>query len=262
MPLVSLKNVTKIYANGVTALQSLTRDFEAGSFTVVIGPSGAGKSTLLRTINGLETPSAGEVHVDGQPVTHRDLRSIRAKIGMVFQEFNLVDRLNVMTNVLAGRLAHRHWSWSLGYLFSKSDYEMAHQALDRVGLVDKAWSRADQLSGGQRQRVGIARAICQQPRLILADEPVASLDPGSAVEVMDLLAGICREDGIAVVANLHQLDLTKRYADRVIALRAGRVIYDGKVINMDDATFKEIYESNKDTHGKRHEHTDLVLAHA
>ncbi|HET19598.1 MAG TPA: phosphonate ABC transporter ATP-binding protein, partial [Chromatiales bacterium] len=214
---------------------------EPGRFTVILGPSGAGKSTLLRMMNGLETPTEGLVKVHDVPLIPRNLRRVRRKVGMVFQQFNLVGRLNVMTNVLTGRLAYRSWLGSMLHLFRKEDFDIAHEALARVGLTDKAWVRADQLSGGQQQRVGIARALAQKPSVILADEPVASLDPVTSEEVLDLLRAICRNDGIAVVANLHQVEYTRRYADRVIGINAGKVVFDGPPDALDDAVIEILY---------------------
>lgn len=244
MAQIIIKDITKVYANGFEALKGVSAEIEAGSFTVILGPSGAGKSTLLRTINGLETLTSGVVLVDGQAVTKTTLREIRSHVGMVFQHFNLVDRLSVMTNVLTGRLSHRSWLGSLLYLFQRGDMDIAHDALIRVGLTDKAWNRADRLSGGQQQRVGIARALAQQPRVILADEPVASLDPVTSEEIMGLLREICTRDGITVVVNLHQVELARRFADRVIGLNDGVVVYDGAASGLDRATLSRIYRRN------------------
>lgn len=226
MSLIQIEQVSKRYSNNFLALHPTTLTIDPCCFTVILGPSGAGKSTLLRTINGLEQPSTGKITVDGRQLTTANIQRSRAKIGMVFQQFNLVGRLNVMTNVLTGCLYHRPWYTSLLYLFTKKDYELAHWALDRVGLTDKAWERADKLSGGQQQRVGIARALAQRPQVILADEPVASLDPVTSEEIMELLLEICRNEQIAVVASLHQVNLAMRYADRIIGLNQGQVVFD------------------------------------
>lgn len=227
MSLIQLDQVSKTYENGVVALQSTTLSLEAGTFNVILGPSGAGKSTLLRMINGLETPTTGQVSIQGQRLTTNNLRRMRSRIGMVFQQFNLVGRLNVLTNVLTGCLYHLPWWLSMLYLFRPKDLEVARWALLRVGLTEKAWERSDQLSGGQQQRVGVARALAQQPQVILADEPVASLDLISSEVIMDLLREICRQDGITIVASLHQVSLAARYADRVIGLNQGQVVFDG-----------------------------------
>jgi len=259
MAQIIIKDIGKRYANGFEALKGVSAEIAAGSFTVILGPSGAGKSTLLRTINGLETPTAGSITVGSQVVSKDNLRQIRSQVGMVFQHFNLVDRLSVMTNVLTGRLSHRSWLGSLLYLFRRCDIDVAHDALIRVGLTDKAWNRADKLSGGQQQRVGIARALAQQPRVILADEPVASLDPVASEEIMGLLREICTRDGITVVVNLHQVELAKRFADRVIGLNDGLVVYDGPASGLDRATLSKIYNRNGD---QVDEQLETMLAYA
>ncbi|MDD4979477.1 MAG: phosphonate ABC transporter ATP-binding protein [Gallionella sp.] len=259
MSQIIIKDVAKRYANGFNALKGVSAEIPAGSFTVILGPSGAGKSTLLRTINGLETPTSGSVQIGQQTVTHTNLREVRSQVGMVFQHFNLVDRLSVMANVLTGRLSHRSWLGSLFYLFQRGDMDIAHEALIRVGLTDKAWNRADRLSGGQQQRVGIARALAQQPRVILADEPVASLDPVTSEEIMGLLREICTRDGITVVVNLHQVELAKRFADRVIGLNDGFVVYDGPASGLDRATLSRIYNRNGD---QIDEQLETMLAYA
>jgi phosphonate transport system ATP-binding protein len=242
MARIELSQVSKRYANGFLALHPTSLVIEPGEFVTIMGPSGAGKSTLIRTINGLEPVSAGKVQVGGQPLTARSARAIRARVGMVFQQFNLVERLSVMTNVLTGRLAYRTWVGSVFYLFRREDLDIAHEALARVGLTAKAWERADKLSGGQQQRVGIARALAQRPHVILADEPVASLDPVTAEEIMVLLKEINRSDGITVVVNLHQVDFIQRYADRVIGMNAGRVVFDGSPNKLDNETLAAIYQ--------------------
>jgi phosphonate transport system ATP-binding protein len=182
------------------------------------------------------------VTVDGIRLRANTLRRIRSRVGMVFQQFNLVGRLSVVTNVLTGRLAQRSTVASLFHLFRREDLEIAHSVLERVGLVEKAWERADRLSGGQQQRVGAARALAQQPRLILADEPVASLDPVTAIEIMDLLQDINRRDGITLVVSLHQVDLVRRYAGRVLGLHSGRLVYDGPASGLTEALLRDIYQ--------------------
>lgn len=260
MASIKLSGVHKHYGNKVHALKGVDLDIPPGQFLVILGPSGAGKSTLIRLLNGLETPSEGQVVIDGTELTKRNLRSVRAKVGMVFQQFNLVDRLNVMTNVLSGRLGKRNWFTSSFFLFPRSDLNLAHRSLARVGLVEKAWVRADQLSGGQQQRVGIARALAQEPALILADEPVASLDPITSTEIMGLLRDICDEQGISVVANLHQLDYARDYAHRIIGLNNGRIVFDGPPEQLDSDAEARIYGRSASTRKEtRHE---LVLAHA
>ncbi len=254
-----LRAVRKRYANGFEALKGVDLDIAAGSFVVVLGPSGAGKSTLLRTLNGLERIDGGAIECDGTVLSAHTLRAIRSRSGMIFQQFNLVGRLSVMTNVLTGRLSRRSWLGSVFGLFRGEDMEIARRVLHRVGLLDKAWQRADRLSGGQQQRVGIARALAQQPRVILADEPVASLDPLSSAEVMNLLAEINRDDGITVVVNLHQVELARRYADRVIGLNAGRVVYDGPPEGLDRDTLTRIYRREEIDHDPQ---LEAVLAYA
>lgn len=239
-----VKNLSKIYEGGVQALYDVSFEVPKGQFLAVIGLSGSGKSTLLRCINRLIEPTAGKIIWDGVDITaatQDEMRYIRRKIGMVFQHFNLVLRSKVITNVLAGRLGYVNPAWSLINRFSKEDIQMAMKQLERVGIADKANHRADELSGGQQQRVGIARAMMQQPEMILADEPVASLDPVLAHSIMQYLENINKEDGVTVLCSLHFLDLVHRYADRVIALNEGRLVFDGLPEEIDDQKFKEIY---------------------
>lgn len=243
-PILRVENVTKVYANGVRALQDVSFDVPKGQFVAVIGLSGSGKSTMLRCINRLIDPTSGRIVFDGRDVTaanDAELRRIRRRIGMVFQHFNLVHRSPVLTNVLAGRLGYVNPVWSLFNRFSKEDIEKAHKQLERVGLADKANNRADALSGGQQQRVGIARALMQDPAMILADEPVASLDPVLAHSIMQHLEQINKQDGVTVLCSLHFLDLVHRYADRVVALNQGRLMFDGMPKDIDDVKFKDIY---------------------
>ncbi len=239
-----VKNLSKIYEGGVQALYDVSFEVPKGQFLAVIGLSGSGKSTLLRCINRLIEPTAGKIIWDGVDITaatQDEMRYIRRKIGMVFQHFNLVLRSKVITNVLAGRLGYVNPAWSLINRFSKEDIQMAMKQLERVGIADKANHRADELSGGQQQRVGIARAMMQQPEMILADEPVASLDPVLAHSIMQYLENINKEDGVTVLCSLHFLDLVHRYADRVIALNEGRLVFDGLPEEINDQKFKEIY---------------------
>lgn len=243
-PILRVEKLTKVYANRVQALNNVTFEAPRGQFVAVIGLSGSGKSTLLRCINRLIEPTSGRVLLDGRDVTaanDAELRRARRRIGMVFQNFNLVHRSTVLTNVLAGRLGYVNPAWSLINRFPKADVEKAHRQLERVGLGDKANNRADALSGGQQQRVGIARALMQDPDIILADEPVASLDPVLAHSIMQYLEQINREDGVTVLCSLHFLDLVHRYADRVIALNQGELKFDGPPQEIDDAKFREIY---------------------
>ena len=210
----------------------------------MIGLSGSGKSTLLRCINRLVEPTGGQVIWNGQDITsasQEDLRLIRRRIGMIFQHFNLVTRSSVVTNVLSGRLGYVNPVWSLVNHFPKDDVDKAVANLGRVGIADKARNRADELSGGQQQRVGIARALMQDPQILLADEPVASLDPVLAHSIMKILKRLNREDGITVICSLHFLDLVQQYADRAIALNEGRLVFNGLPHEIDDQRFKDIY---------------------
>ncbi len=242
--MLRIQNLTKIYDGGVRALSNVSFDVPKGQFLAVIGLSGSGKSTLLRCINRLIEPTSGKIFWNNQDVTaatDEELRRIRRKIGMVFQHFNLVHRSTVLTNVLAGRLGYVNPAWSLLNRFPKSDIENAYKQLERVGIAEKANQRADELSGGQQQRVGIARAMMQTPEMILADEPVASLDPVLAHSIMQYLEKINKEDGVTVLCSLHFLDLVHKYADRVVALNEGNLMFDGLPQDIDDTKFKEIY---------------------
>ena len=242
--MLQVKNLTKIYEGGVLALDRVSFEVPKGQFLAIIGLSGSGKSTLLRCINRLIEPTAGQIIWDDVDVTaasQEEMRLIRRKIGMVFQHFNLVHRSKVITNVLAGRLGYVNPAWSLINRFPKKDIQKALQQLQRVGIAEKVNNRADELSGGQQQRVGIARALMQDPELILADEPVASLDPVLAHSIMKHLEQINKEDGVMVICSLHFLDLVHRYADRVIALNEGKLVFEGMPGEIDDQKFKEIY---------------------
>lgn len=236
-----------VYPDGTVALRDVSFEVKDGEFLAVIGLSGSGKSTLLRCINRLLEPTEGNIIWNGRDITHiepGELRGVRREIGMIFQNFNLVRRSSVMTNVLAGRLGYTPPSWSLINRFSKEDRQMAMQALERVGIPNKANNRADELSGGQQQRVGIARALMQQPKMILADEPVASLDPVLAHSILGSLEKLNQEDHITVLCSLHFLDLVQRYATTVIGLRDGQLVFQGgkkDIAQISDKRFKEIY---------------------
>jgi phosphonate transport system ATP-binding protein len=242
--MIRFKNASVIYGGGVHALKDVDLEIGDGEFVVVVGLSGAGKSTLVRAINGLVPLTSGRLEVNGVDVSglsRRQLRGLRADVGMIFQSFNLVNRTTVLNNVLMGRL-HRVSTWrTLLGLYPGDDIEIAMQALERVEIVEKAYVRASNLSGGQRQRVGIARALAQQPRVILADEPVASLDPPTSHVVMRYLQQINRELGITTIVNLHFLDLASAYADRIVGLRAGRLVFDGPGSAADATVFESIY---------------------
>ena len=244
-PYLRFENLTKVYERGqVVALKNVSFSVEKGEFLVIIGLSGSGKSTLLRCINRLIEPSAGQIFVDGVDVTQLSsarMRRVRRKIGMIFQHFNLINRSTVLTNTLSGRLGYMSAWRSLLGLFTKEDKKLAIQNLARVGLEDKAYARADELSGGQQQRVGIARALMQNPDLLLTDEPVSALDPATSHSVMQYLEQMNQEDGVTVLASLHFLSLARRYGTRIIALKDGELMFDGSPSEIDEAKFKEIY---------------------
>jgi len=239
-----VENLTKIYPDGTEALRNVSFKVEDGEFLTVIGLSGSGKSTLLRCINRLIDPTEGRVLWDDIDITAaqgKELRHIRRQIGMIFQQFNLVKRSSVMVNVLSGRLGYANPWTSLVHSFTSEDQRRAVAALERVGIAEKADNRADQLSGGQQQRVGIARALMQEPRLMLADEPVASLDPVLAHSILQYLELLNRQDGITVLCSLHFLDLVHRYATRVIGLKDGELVFDGLPSELTRERFKQVY---------------------
>lgn len=242
--MLRVEHLTKIYDDGTVALRDVSFEVPEGQFLAVIGLSGSGKSTLLRCINRLIDPTEGRILWNDDDITaasHEDMRRIRRRIGMVFQHFNLVSRSKVITNVLAGRLGYTSPALSIVNRFSRADRDRAMAQLQRVGLETKANNRAEDLSGGQQQRVGIARAMMQEPEMILADEPVASLDPVLAHSIMQYLETINREDGATVLCSLHFLDLVHRYGQRVIALNEGRLVFEGLPAEIDDEMFKDIY---------------------
>jgi phosphonate transport system ATP-binding protein len=244
MPIVSLLNVSKTYVRGkLIALTDVSFDVGHGEFVVILGPSGAGKSTMLRCINRLAEPTSGRIFLRGNEITSapRSLRTARREIGMVFQQFNLVTRLSVMMNVLSGRLSYRSTWRSLLYSFTREDRAIALECLEMVALGKKAFQRADTLSGGEQQRVAIARALAQRPKLILADEPVASLDPKIARQVLDYLKDASQRLGISVICNLHQVDFAREYAERIIGLSQGRLIFDGPPSALTDDILNRIY---------------------
>jgi phosphonate transport system ATP-binding protein len=246
-----VEDVEVTYDTGVRALKRTTLSIREGEFVVLLGPSGAGKSTLLRVLNGLVTPSAGQVLLPSTGMTLASTKALqghRRRTGMVFQQHHLIGRQTVLSNVLMGRLG---WHGALATLapWRTEDKHLALAAIERVGLIDKALVRADTLSGGQQQRVGIARALVQQPRLLLADEPVASLDPATAMTVLTLLYSICKTDGLAAVVSLHQVDLARRFADRVVGLSQGAVQFDCAAEGLDESgRIDALYASTSATH--------------
>ena len=242
--MIKFDKVNKVYPNGLHALKNISLEINQGEFVAIIGLSGAGKSTLLRTINRMHDISEGSLTVNGQEINDlagKDLRKFRRKIGMVFQSFNLVTRTTVVNNVLTSRVPDMPLWKSIIGLYSKEDKVIALEALDKVGILDKAYVRADQLSGGQQQRVALARTLAQKPEIILADEPVAALDPITSKQVMDDFKKINKELNMSVLINIHHVDLALKYADRVIGIKAGEIVYDGPSAEVDSEVLKQIY---------------------
>ena len=242
--MIKFENVSVTYPGGVEALKNLNLEIKDGDFIIIVGLSGAGKSTLLRTVNNLVKPSTGTVYLEDKNVTNarkKELKQIRSQIGMIFQTFNLVNRSTVLKNVLTGRLSNISTIRSILGLWPKDQKQMAFEALNQVEILEKASVRASNLSGGQQQRVGIARALSQKPKVMLADEPVASLDPITSRVVMSYLKKINNELGITTIVNLHFLDLAKEFGDRLIGLRDGKLVFDGNVNDVSDEDFENIY---------------------
>ncbi len=242
--MLTLKRLSKSYVAGKPVLVDIDLDIASRGVTAIIGPSGTGKSTLIRCVNRLVEPSAGEILFDGVDLARlsgRALREARRHIGMVFQEYNLVERLTVMENLLCGRLGYVSPWRAMRRQFPPDDIARAYALLDTVGLAGFANQRADALSGGQRQRVGIARAVMQEPRLLLADEPTSSLDPKTSVEIMELMARLTGARDIPVVVNIHNVDLARRFASRVIGMTGGRVVFDGPPAALEPRHLTEIY---------------------
>ncbi|GAB4016750.1 MAG: phosphonate ABC transporter ATP-binding protein [Bdellovibrio sp.] len=242
--ILEVRNLFKVYPNGTQALKGVSFDVKRGEFLVVIGLSGSGKSTLLRCINRLHDSTSGEIKFDGIDVTKlkgKPMRKVRSRIGMIFQQFNLIPRKSVLVNVMLGNLANHGIFKSLLGLFPTEDREKAFKYINIVNLTGKEKNRADNLSGGQQQRVAIARALMQNPSILLADEPVASLDPATSHSVMQYLKKVNEEMGVTVICNLHFLSLVRQYATRVIALKGGELVYEGNPHDIDEAWFKRIY---------------------
>ena len=247
MPILEFQHVSKVYNNTTKALDDLSFSVKEGEFLSIIGPSGAGKSTILRCINRLVNATDGKIINDGKDIMHinkRQLRNVRTKTGMIFQHYNLVDRLSVMENVLHGRLGQKStFSGMIGH-YSESEKEQAFAILEELGLAEQAYKRCDALSGGQKQRVGIARAIMQQPKQILCDEPNASLDPKASKTIMDHLAQINQSMQITCIVNLHQVDVAMKYSQRILGIAAGKLVFDGTPSELTQEKIHEIYQSN------------------
>ncbi|MBS5038663.1 MAG: phosphonate ABC transporter ATP-binding protein [Fusobacterium sp.] len=243
--MLEIKNLTVEYGN-FRAIDNVSFTIKDGEFVAVIGSSGGGKSSLMKAINLLVKPKSGSIKIDGEEMTalsSRKLRMKRRKIGFVFQDYNLIDRLSVIENVLTGRLGYKSSFKSLLGIFSKEEYENAEKALEKVGLSEKLFVRGDELSGGQKQRVAIAKALVQEPKIILADEPVASLDVNSSKIIMEYFKEINRVQGITVIINIHDVNIALKYADRVIALKKGKIVFDGKGSEITDDVLKRVYEN-------------------
>jgi len=240
--MLQIKNLKKTFEGGTEALRGVDLKVNKGEFLSILGPSGSGKTTLLRSINGLENIDSGEIFFDSKKVNKTCLSEVQKKTGMIFQEFNLVNNLSAINNVLTGLLNSSSKFLSMFYLFTKEQKLEALNALETVGILDKAYSRVDELSGGQRQRVGIARAIIKKPTLLLADEPVASLDPKAANLIMSLLKKINKEFKITVICNLHQVELAAQYSDRLVGLLEGAIMFDKLASNINKTSISQIYK--------------------
>ena len=263
-PILKFDRVSKQYPNGVQALKEVSLEVTEGEFISVIGPSGSGKSTLLRAINRLIPISGGTVWLDDQAISHqhgRKLRNQRRKIGMIFQNYNLVYSLSVLQNVLHGRLGYMNGLKGVLGLYSEEDKQEALNLLQELGLESFSYQRASDLSGGQKQRVGIARAIMQNPKLLLCDEPIASLDPSSAKTIMELLHDLTQKRNISCIVNLHQLDVALKYSTRIIGLSKGEIVFDGAPAQLTDEVIEKIYGTSRENlmiGGAEHDQTDTA----
>lgn len=248
MEFLDIRDLRVVYGNGTEALKSVSFSAKQDEIIAVIGRSGAGKSTLLRTINGLQPVTSGRIVLDGDNVAEmsgKDVRTLRRQVGFVWQEYNLVDRLPVITNVLTGRLGYNEpWKSAIRF-FDPNHRKIAMENLERVNLLHKAQHRADQCSGGEKQRISIARALTQEPKILLADEPVASLDPELSLQVMEDLARVAREVGVLTLINIHQVELAKQFCERIIGIAQGRVVFDGTPAELDDDAMDRIYRFDK-----------------
>ncbi len=243
--LLEVTGLRKTFEDGTRALRDINLTAKKGEFIVILGPSGSGKTTLLRCINGLVLPNEGTINFAGHSIYSKGLANLRKKTGMIFQDFNLVENLSSLNNVLTGLLDSSNKLMSIFYMFSRKQKLIALECLERVGLLHKAYMRVDQLSGGQKQRVGIARAITKKPLLLLADEPVASLDPLIAHSIMSLIKNIGREYDITIICNLHQVDLALKFSDRLIGIAGGKIVLDSLTKNVDKTYIKNIYRDHK-----------------
>lgn len=248
MPILEFQSVSKTYNGSTHALSDVSFSINEGEFVSIIGPSGSGKSTILRCINRLVDATQGVIRFDGHDIlkaNKNELRTIRTKTGMIFQHYNLVDRLSVIENVLHGRLGHKSTLSGMLGVYSEQEKENAFAIVSKLGLTEQAYKRCDELSGGQKQRVGIARSIMQNPRLILCDEPIASLDPSSSKVIMDHLANINSTMKITCIANLHQVDVAMKYSKRIIGITSGHIVYDGPPEKLTKEKIYEIYQSHE-----------------
>ena len=250
MPVImSIENLHKEYSKGKSVLKGINFNIKQGELLSIIGPSGAGKSTLLRSINRMIEPTSGEITFDGKNITQvkgKELRHMRTNIGMIFQHYNLVDRLSVFENVMHGTLGYKNSLQGIFSMYTESEKEEALDIITELGIQEHIYKRCDELSGGQKQRVGIARALVQKPKIILCDEPIASLDPSSSRVIMNHLRKICSEKGITVIVNLHQVDVAKNYSDRIIGLNSGQVVFNGHPSEIDKKVIQSIYGTDFD----------------